>query len=190
MIVVSDTTPLITLMKIGHLDLLKKTFGEVQIPEAVYTELTSNPRFQTEIAQIQNCPFIHVQKIADKRSVNLLRRATGLDIGESEAIILSDNIHADLLLIDELKGRQVAEQMGIKIMGTIGFLIASFEEKNISETEIIESVEFLLMKLFKNKFSTITSILSIYCLSSQNSANLLFFLSSFYSFLPINSFVL
>lgn len=36
MIVISDTTPLITLMKIGHLDLLKKIFGEIQIPEAVY----------------------------------------------------------------------------------------------------------------------------------------------------------
>lgn len=114
MIVVSDTTPLITLMKIGHLDLLEKAFGEIQIPEAVYTELTSNPRFQTEISQIQNCPFIHIQKISDERSVNLFRRVTGLDIGESEAIILSDDIHADLLLIDEVKGRQVAEQMGIK----------------------------------------------------------------------------
>ena len=119
MIVVSDTTPLITLMKIGHLDLLEKAFGEIQIPEAVYTELTSNPRFQTEISQIQNCPFIHIQKISE----NLFRRATGLDIGESEAIILSDDIHADLLLIDEVKGRQVAEQMGIKIIGTIGFLL-------------------------------------------------------------------
>lgn len=36
MIVISDTTPLITLMKIGHLDLLEKIFGEIQIPEAVY----------------------------------------------------------------------------------------------------------------------------------------------------------
>lgn len=143
MIVVSDTTPLITLMKIGHLELLEKTFGEVHIPEAVYSELTSNPRFQSEITQIQNCPFIHVKKVSDERSVNLFRRATGLDLGESEAIILSDDMHADLLLIDELKGRQVAEQMGIKIMGTIGFLLASFEEKNISEPEIIESIEIL-----------------------------------------------
>lgn len=143
MIVVSDTTPLITLMKIGHLDLLNKTFGEIQIPKAVYTELISNPRFQTEINQIKNCPFIHVQKISDEHSVNLFRRATGLDIGESEAIILSDDMHADLLLIDEVKGRQVAEQMGLKIIGTIGFLLAAFEEKNISKAEITKIVEYL-----------------------------------------------
>ena len=42
MIVVSDSTPLITLMKAGRLDLLKSLFGEVLIPEAVFAEVTSN----------------------------------------------------------------------------------------------------------------------------------------------------
>lgn len=40
MIVVSDTTPLISLLKIGRLDLLEKLFGNVLIPQAVYEELT------------------------------------------------------------------------------------------------------------------------------------------------------
>ena len=40
MIVVSDTTPLISLLKINQLDLLEKLFGEVLIPEAVFNELT------------------------------------------------------------------------------------------------------------------------------------------------------
>jgi predicted nucleic acid-binding protein len=45
MIVVSDTTPLITLLKVQHLDLLKIYFGEVQIPKAVFDELTCDERF-------------------------------------------------------------------------------------------------------------------------------------------------
>ena len=53
MIVVSDTTPLISLLKVGHLDLLYKYFGEVQIPKAVFDELTSNQRFALEAEEIK-----------------------------------------------------------------------------------------------------------------------------------------
>ncbi len=48
LIIVSDTTPLISLMKIGQLDLVNHLFGEVQIPNAVYEELVSNTRFPDE----------------------------------------------------------------------------------------------------------------------------------------------
>ena len=95
MIVVSDTTPLISLLKVGHLDLLDKYFGEVQIPQAVFDELTSNKRFALEAEEIKNCPYIRVVQIEDDKSVDIIRRVTGLDLGESEAIILTDNLHSD-----------------------------------------------------------------------------------------------
>ncbi len=40
MIVVSDTTPIISLLKAGQLELLEKLYGNVLIPRAVYRELT------------------------------------------------------------------------------------------------------------------------------------------------------
>lgn len=40
MTVVSDTTPLISLLKIGKLDILKEIFGDIYIPKAVLSELT------------------------------------------------------------------------------------------------------------------------------------------------------
>lgn len=46
MIVISDTTPIISLLKINQLELLNHLFGEVQIPDAVYEELISNAKFQ------------------------------------------------------------------------------------------------------------------------------------------------
>ena len=48
MIVVSDTGPLISLMKAGQLMLLQRLYQEILIPEAVYQELTSNWRYESE----------------------------------------------------------------------------------------------------------------------------------------------
>ena len=73
----------------------------------------------------------------------MLRRATGLGKGESEAIILSDIYHADLLLMDEIKGRQVAKQMGLHLMGTVGMLRVAYEEKLLSYEGIVECIEVL-----------------------------------------------
>ena len=54
MIVVSDSTPMITLMKAMHLDILHNLFGEVEIPEAVFEELTTNIEFKDEADLIRN----------------------------------------------------------------------------------------------------------------------------------------
>lgn len=136
MVVISDTTPLITLIKIGRLDLLEKLFENIIIPEAVYHELTSNTQFLDEAAEITNAKYIKVVDVQDTKSVELLRRATGLDLGESEAIIYTDDSKADLLLMDEVKGRKVAQQMGLSVMGTIGILMSAYKEKMITKDEI------------------------------------------------------
>lgn len=143
MIVVADTTPLISLMKIDKLALLQSLFGKVYIPEAVYQELVRNPLFEREAQIVKNCEYICIIKISDERAVRILRKATGLDLGESEAIVLTDEQQADLLLMDEAKGRAVARQMGIKIMGTIGILMIALEKHKITYTEIVPSIEIL-----------------------------------------------
>lgn len=75
--------------------------------------------------------------------VKLLRRSTGLDLGESEAILLADSYDGSLLLMDEAKGRQVAAQMEIPVMGTIGILLAGYKEGFLSQKEIKDCVEIL-----------------------------------------------
>lgn len=99
------------------------------IPQAVFDELTSDKRFQVEADQICQKEFIFVKRVNVPESVNILKRATGLDQGESEAIVLTDELKADILLMDEARGRNVSAQMGLSIMGTIGILMAAYEEK-------------------------------------------------------------
>ena len=141
MIVVSDTTPLISLLKINSLNILEKLFGKVLIPQAVFDELTVDERFKLEAEQIMSNKFVSVKPVSNVASVSILKRATGLDQGESEAIVLTDELKADLLLMDEAKGRTVSNQMGqvfhfefshacIKIavhVGSVGVMISSSE---------------------------------------------------------------
>ena len=143
MIVVSDTTPLISLLKIGRIDLLENLFGQVLIPQAVFDELTADERFQREADQIRRKRFMRVRAVQNPESADILKRATGLDRGESEAIVLTDELHADLLLMDEAKGRAVSFQMGFKIMGTIGVLMAAYEENEPTAEEVRACVQGL-----------------------------------------------
>nr|WP_300915177.1 DUF3368 domain-containing protein [uncultured Acetatifactor sp.] len=136
MIVVSDTTPLISLLKIDRMGLLEKLFGQVLIPQAVFDELTADERFRLEADQIKRSRFIVVKAVRNPESANILKRATGLDQGESEAIILTDELKADILLMDEAKGRTVSFQMGFRTMGTIGVLMAGYEEHELTAEEV------------------------------------------------------
>lgn len=143
MIVVSDTTPLISLLKIDRIDLLEELFGQVLIPRAVFDELTTDVRFKFEADQIRRKQFIKVKAVKNPESASVLKRATGLDQGESEAIILTDEQNADVLLMDEAKGRAVSFQMGFRIMGTIGILMAAYEENELTADEVRKCVEGL-----------------------------------------------
>lgn len=143
MIIVSDTTPLISLMKASQLQTLQDLFGEILIPEAVYAELTENHAFQEESEEIKRCSFIKMVSVSEHRAVDVLQRVTGLNLGESEAIIYADENKADTLLMDEAAGRRVAKSMGIQIMGTVGVLLGAYDEGIITAGDVRAAIEKL-----------------------------------------------
>lgn len=104
MIVISDTTPITSLLKAGRLELLQQLFDVIYIPMAVYRELTENETYLKETKIVQECDFLLVEKVENEKSVAVLQNVSGLDAGESEAIILADEKQSDVLLMDENKG--------------------------------------------------------------------------------------
>ena len=140
MLVVSDTTPIISLLKIDKLSLLPEMFEEILVPEAVYKELTANSAFEEEAKIISHSSFIKIREVSNMDNVQILQRATGLDKGESEAIILADEVDADLLLMDENQGRNVAKRMGINITGTIGILINAYQSGLLNRESVLSCI--------------------------------------------------
>jgi uncharacterized protein len=112
MIVVSDTSPITTLMQIGKVDLLHQLYGEVLIPEAVRAELFESHQPLPE--------FFLCLPATDRKAV--ARLLAELDPGEAEAIVLAKEKHADVLLIDEIEGRHVAAREGLHFVGLLGVL--------------------------------------------------------------------
>lgn len=141
MIVVSDSTPLITLMKVQRLDILMDMFGEVLIPSAVFSEVTENENYREEADLIKESDYIRVVTVEDNERVAFLQRAVGLDLGESEAIIYADNERADLLLMDEIAGRKVAQNMKLPITGSLGIIVQAFRKGYISAHEAEDILE-------------------------------------------------
>lgn len=141
MIVVSDSTPLIMPMKANKLNILEGLFGEVLIPEAVYSEVTDNQAFRDEAELIRNSDYVRIVRAHDRARVSFLQRVTGLDLGESEAIIYADEVNADLLLMDEMAGRKIAMNMRLPMTGSVGVLIRVFQSGLITVEEAEDNFE-------------------------------------------------
>ena len=144
MIVISDTTPIISLMKANRLDLLRKLYGKVLIPNAVYKELTENATFAKEAKIIKDIDYLTVVAVENEKSVSVLRNVTGLDAGESEALIMYDEQKADLLLMDEHKGRSVAKQLNVRHIGTVGVLLLAYDKGMIQQDDVKDCLDTML----------------------------------------------
>lgn len=121
--IVCDTSPITNLLQIGQLDILKTLFNEIIIPQSVYTELVN---YENQKDELKSRSWIIVKAAQDKSEVQSLEKE--LDTGEAEAIVLAKEIKADVLIIDERKGRKIAEQYGLKIIGLLGILISAKEK--------------------------------------------------------------
>jgi uncharacterized protein len=138
MIVVSDTSPLVCLLHLNHINLLKDLFENVIIPTAVFNELINAKIIGHNF--LQNNSFIQIKMPADKKKVEDLMLI--LDEGESEAIVLSLELKTELLLIDEAPGREIARQYGIPIKGILGVLLLAKEKSLINEVKpLIERLQ-------------------------------------------------
>jgi len=118
---VSNASPLISLARIQSLNLLRQLYGKIIIPEAVWQEVVIEGAGQPGAEEIKGAAWIRRQAVANRSLVLALRQE--LDAGEAEAIVLTLEQRADILLMDERLGRDTARHLGLRYTGLIGVLI-------------------------------------------------------------------
>lgn len=120
MIVVSNTSPIINLATIRKLDLLRQLYGQVAIPLAVYNEVIGGAE-QLGDSRVAMLDWLETRQATNEAVVAALKLE--LHEGEAEAIALAIELKADLLLMDERKGRGIASRLGLKPVGLLGVLV-------------------------------------------------------------------
>ncbi|MGZ5209175.1 MAG: hypothetical protein ACXWB0_09175 [Sulfuricurvum sp.] len=129
--IVSDSTTLIVLFDLDRTDLLSNLFSTIIIPTSVYKEISTKnvlvmPSFMS-IVDVQNSELLESLKMI-------------LDDGESEAIALAVETKSKLI-IDEKKGRKIAINQGLEIIGLLGILYLNVKREFLVKQQAIRLLE-------------------------------------------------
>lgn len=139
-VIVSNATPIIAFSRISKLDLFRQITGEITIPQEVSKELYEHGR--TDVPALNRSNWIKTRKVKSHADVKLL--LPSLDKGEAEVIVLSKELGAGLVIIDELTARKVAIMMGLPVIGAVGLLI------HAKKTGLIKEVKPLLDDMIRH----------------------------------------
>jgi uncharacterized protein len=121
-IVVSNSSPLITLARIGRLDLLKQLFGRVHIAAEVHQEVVVRGAGRPAADAVHGADWIEIHGAAHAADLAALRTRHALGAGELATILLARELRADLVIIDERAARRLGQAQGVAVMGCVGIL--------------------------------------------------------------------
>lgn len=119
MIVVSDTSPICYLLLINQIDILQALYRVAIVPKIVADELGASeppPIVKSWIAQPTT--WLEIQPTELPKGIELGK----LDPGERDAILLAEQLKADLVILDDKSARRIAVERGLKIIGLLGIV--------------------------------------------------------------------
>ena len=129
--VIVNSTPLIVLSNIGQLDLLRKLYSEIFVPQSVFDEVTAKD--DSACQQIRNlAEWIHVCRIQNQDAKRMYQAK--LHAGEVEVMILAQETPvADLVILDDNAVRAVEYRMWIHAQGLVPDDLALVSVQHIAQ---------------------------------------------------------
>jgi len=132
-IVVSNSSPLVALARIGRLNLLASFYQRILIPVEVQHEVAVAGRGLPGAEEVRNANWIEVAAEKSVVDPSLAQACRNLGAGERGAILLAKSLGADLVLLDERKARRVARDAGLSIVGCLVILEAGARRGLVSD---------------------------------------------------------
>ena len=157
--VVSNSTPLIFLAKIGKLNLLEKIFKTIYIPNEVYQEVVikGKEKGYSDSFLVENYVNKKIIVIKDTEIKKLTQMPIGK--GEQESIELAMKLDIQDILMDDGKGRKIARLYNLQPKGTIWVLSKGFELDLISKEDLKNSIMELIKCGFRIREEILVEIL-------------------------------
>jgi len=135
----------------AFLDLVRQTFDELVIPEAVFEEITARGQDKPGAEDVRQSSWIRRESVQDR---SLVEEMPGkLNLGEREAIALAKE-SGGYLLVDEIEARKEALRLGIRCFGSLRVLKEAKDRGFIKKAkpaldEIIASGTYLSDDLYQ-----------------------------------------
>jgi len=139
MIVVSDSSPIHYFILIENIDLLPALFGQIIIPQKVQEELQTPTAPESVKQWMESAP----DWLKVLTAPSYIPPIT-LNEGERQAIAPALSLKADVILIDERKGRRIAEQAGLTVLGVPALLVAAHRKGLIGLEETVRFLQTLI----------------------------------------------
>lgn len=133
-VVISNTSPIFYLNKLGYLNLLERLYGEIVIPYAVLEELEEGEKAGEDVPEISEYKWMRVRHISVPSHIKII---PDLGKGEAEVLALALEEKEHLLIIDDSLARRIAKLQSLKFTGTAGILLKAKKEGFINEVEPI-----------------------------------------------------
>ena len=153
--VVSNSSPLIYLAKIGRLNSIKNVYGQIRIPDAVFNEAVT----QGKILKIIGASIIEeavgrwileerVSSETDSKYA-FLDENNRIGLGEKQALELCKQLNADISIVDDKEARRVSRILEVKPVGTCGILVQAYKKGLISTNEVEQTLDDLIKAKFR-----------------------------------------
>ncbi|MBX5321266.1 MAG: DUF3368 domain-containing protein [Candidatus Bathyarchaeia archaeon] len=154
-IVVSNSTPLIYMAKIGKLNIIRNVFAKIFIPEAVFEEAVIKGKAldMSDAYIIERAVGTWIIKEQIRPEVDaeyrFLDTNPRIGLGEKQAIKLCKQLNAKHLIADDKEARKVSKMLNITPIGTCSIIIQAYKQKLITKKEALQTLDELLKVGFR-----------------------------------------